>query len=87
MQLGLAAELRPSWQGKNVIGLVPGRTDEYVLITAHLDGYFEAANDNAGGVAAALALAKFFADPARPAPARNLLFIGIVFGRSPDHDM
>ncbi len=76
VQLGLAAELRPSWQGKNVIGLVPGRTDEYVLITAHLDGYFEAANDNAGGVAAALALAKFFADPARPAPARNLLFIG-----------
>ncbi|TDJ44194.1 MAG: M28 family peptidase, partial [Gammaproteobacteria bacterium] len=76
VRLRSVAQLRPSWRGKNVLGLVPGRTDEYVLITAHLDGYFEAANDNAGGVAAALALAKFFADPARPAPARNLLFIG-----------
>ena len=68
------AEVRESWQGKNVIGLIPGTIDEYVVVTAHLDGYFDSANDNAGGVAAALALARHFSGV--PAMNRNLLFVG-----------
>jgi len=74
VRLDMNAEVRESWQGKNVIGLIPGTIDEYVVVTAHLDGYFDSANDNAGGVAAALALARHFAD--LPAMNRNLLFVG-----------
>jgi hypothetical protein len=73
-RLDMDAEVRPSWQGKNVIGLIPGTIDEYVVISAHLDGYFDSANDNAGGVAAALALARYFADA--PSMKRTLLFVG-----------
>ncbi len=74
--ISLRASVREDWQGKNVVGLVPGETDEYLLITAHLDGYFEGANDNGGGLAAMLALAKYFSGPNRSQPIRNLLFIG-----------
>ena len=76
LRLRSQATVRPAWQGQNVLGVVPGQTDEYILVTAHLDGYFAAANDNAGGVAAALALARFFADPTRAQPRHTLLFIG-----------
>lgn len=73
-RLNMEAEVRASWQGKNVVGLIPGEIDEYVIVTAHLDGYFDSANDNAGGVAAALVLARYFAEAA-PLN-RNLLFVG-----------
>jgi len=72
----LRASVREDWRGKNVLGLVPGESDEYLIITAHLDGYFEGANDNGGGLAAMLALAKHFSNPKRSRPNRNLLFIG-----------
>ena len=74
--ISLHASVREAWQAKNVLGLIPGQSDEYLLITAHLDGYFEGANDNGGGLAAMLALAKYFSDPDRSRPNRNLLFIG-----------
>ena len=35
-----------------MFGTLPGATDETIYITAHRDGWFEAASDNAGGVAA-----------------------------------
>ena len=47
--------VREPWQGKNVIGVVPGQTDEYLIVVAHLDGYFGAANDNGAGVASMIA--------------------------------
>ena len=75
VRVDLDARLRPSWNGKNAVGLVRGKTDEYVIVSAHLDGYFESANDNAGGMASALALARHYAARNRR-PARNLLFVG-----------
>jgi len=74
--MSLKTEVRESWRGKNVIGLIPGRIDEYVVIVAHLDGYFESANDNGAGLAAMIALAKHYANPDVARPKRNLLFIG-----------
>jgi hypothetical protein len=75
-RIGLKAEVRESWRGKNVIGLIPGQIDEYVVIVAHLDGYFESANDNGAGLAAMIALAEHYANPAIERPKRNLLFVG-----------
>lgn len=76
VRLSLKTEVRDSWRGKNVIGLIPGQIDEYVVIVAHLDGYFESANDNGGGLAAVLALARHYSDPEVARPRRNLLFLG-----------
>ncbi|HJN42792.1 MAG TPA: M28 family peptidase [Vicinamibacterales bacterium] len=44
----------------NVWGVIPGTTDEDVVVIAHRDGYFEAANDNATGVASAIGVAEYF---------------------------
>ncbi len=74
-RLDISAEVRETWRGENVVGVLRGKTDENVVILAHLDGYFEAANDNAGGLASLLALARFFADPARQRPNRNFIFL------------
>jgi len=68
----------------NVVGMIPGRrTNEFVLFSAHFDHIgFErpiygdsianGANDNASGVAAVVALAKYYAS--RGTPERTLLF-------------
>jgi Zn-dependent M28 family amino/carboxypeptidase len=70
------AEVREPWQGKNVIGVIPGQTDEYVIVIAHLDGYFESANDNAGGLASVLSLAEHYSRPGAAKPRRGILFLG-----------
>jgi len=74
MRLSMHSEVRDSWEGKNVIGIMPGKTDEYLIVLAHLDGYFESANDNAGGLASLLALARYFASTDQLN--RTLVFVG-----------
>jgi hypothetical protein len=61
---------------QNVIGVLPGSgaADEYVLVMAHLDGFFEGANDNASGVAAMLALARHYSEAPRAKRRRTLVF-------------
>ena len=75
-RLNLQTEVRDGWQGKNVIGMIRGRIDEYIVLVAHLDGYFEAANDNGGGLASLLALAKHYSTSGATKPNRNMLFVG-----------
>jgi hypothetical protein len=76
VRLGLQTEIRESWQGKNVFGSIPGTGDEYVVIVSHLDGYFESANDNGGGLASMLALADYYANDAPGKPTRTMIFVG-----------
>jgi hypothetical protein len=74
-RISLQAEIRPSWEGRNVVATLPGQTDEWVIVISHLDGYFDAANDNGAGTASLLALARFFADR-EERPKRNMMFVG-----------
>jgi hypothetical protein len=60
---------------QNTYGLIRGTTDEYVVLTAHTDGWFEAALDNGSGLAVMLGLAKHFAARPRDGLRRNLLFV------------
>ena len=70
----------------NVVATIPGkRSDEYVVFSAHYDhigirrpsqdgdSIANGANDDASGVAAVLALGRYFAD--QPKPERTLLFV------------
>jgi hypothetical protein len=59
---------------ENVLGEVRGTGDEYVIITAHTDAFFEGANDNASGVATMLALAEHL-EQLRPRALKNYLFV------------
>ena len=68
----------------NLVGIVPGKSDEIVLVTAHHDhlghGYL-GANDNASGVTALLAIAQAVKQRATP-PTRTIVFA--TFGAEED---
>jgi hypothetical protein len=64
----------------NVIGVLPGRTDENIMVIAHTDGFFEGANDDAAGTATLVGLAEYFAKRPREQRRRTMYFVA-----SPDH--
>ncbi|MGD9905391.1 MAG: M28 family peptidase [Dehalococcoidia bacterium] len=72
--LTLTAETRRGLSARNAVAVVPGASDETVLIDAHADAWFDGAGDNADGLAVMLGLARHFAKPANR-PARTLVFI------------
>ena len=62
------------------VATLPGMSDEQIVVMSHTDGYFQAATDNAAGMASALELARFFAGRPRRDRPRTLKFI-----QFPDH--
>ena len=59
----------------NVWGVLPGATDEQILVIAHQDSYFEGANDNASGVATLIGLAEYFSTRPRSERRRTITFV------------
>ena len=55
-----------------MVGVVPGDSDEVVVVNAHLDGWYGGAGDNGDGLAVQIALARHFAEHR---PARTLVFV------------
>ena len=74
VRLDIEIEILPSPTGQNVVGIVAGTGDENIIINAHADGWFDAAGDNADGLAVLVALARHFAEPERLIE-RNLVFV------------
>jgi hypothetical protein len=74
VRMRLRDERRSGMRASNVLGIVPGDSDENVIINAHVDGWFDGANDNADGFAIMLALATHFARRENR-PARTLVFV------------
>ncbi len=60
-----------------VWGTLAGATDETIYVVAHRDGWFDAAGDNAGGVATMLGLAEHFAKVPQNQRRRTIIFIGL----------
>lgn len=66
----------------NVVGMIEGETDEYVILGAHLDHvggqadeiYYPGANDNASGSSAVLEIARTFAN-SKIKPKRSIVFV------------
>jgi Zn-dependent M28 family amino/carboxypeptidase len=56
--------------------------DENIIINAHVDGWFDGANDNGDGLAVMVALAEHFARPEHR-PARTLVFVGSAGHHTP----
>jgi hypothetical protein len=70
----------PGLKAVNVIGVLPGQTDENIVMISHTDGYFEGATDNAAGTAALIGTAEYFAKVPRAQRRRTMYFIA-----TPDH--
>jgi peptidase M28-like protein len=62
------------------IATLPGGSDEQIVVMTHTDGYFQAATDNAAGMASALEIARFYAEKPLAERPRTLKFI-----QFPDH--
>ena len=69
-------DYRDGLKSASIIGTLPGTTDEEIYILAHLDGYFEAALDNASGISVMLTLAEHFAARPQSERRRNIIFVG-----------
>jgi hypothetical protein len=74
IQLQLDADKLSGLRGHNTVGIVPGKSDENIIINAHADGWYDAAGDNADGLAVLTAMARHFAKPENK-PARTLVFV------------
>ena len=82
VRLALEAPTRAGLTAQNVIGIVPGDSEEIVIVNAHLDGWYDAAGDNGDGLAVLLALAHHFARPENR-PARTLMLVASGGHHSP----
>ncbi len=81
-RIQLRAGTRSGLTAQNVIGIVPGESDEIIVVNAHLDGWYDAAGDNGDGLAVQIALARHFARPDHE-PARTLVFVASGGHHSP----
>lgn len=69
-------EMREGMTSPSVFGTLPGMTDETIIVMAHMDGYYDAALDNASGMAVMIGLAEHFAQVPVTERRRNITFIG-----------
>ena len=72
----LEAQFASGQKSYLVWGSLPGMTDETIYVIAHRDGWFDAAGDNAGGVASMIGLAEYFAKRPKSERRRTMIFIG-----------
>jgi hypothetical protein len=80
LRIALEAETRTS-RTADVVATLPGKTDEYLIVGAHHDAIYRGAVDNAGGVAALLAIAEQLAGRSEP-PNKN-----IILATHPGHEL
>ncbi len=57
------------------IATLPGMSEEEIVVMTHTDGYFQAATDNAAGMASALEIARFYAAKPISERPRTMRFI------------
>jgi Peptidase family M28 len=76
VSLRLDVKMVPNLQTATIWGVLPGTTDENIMVVAHRDGWFEGANDNGTGVATLLGIAEYFAKIPASQRRRTITFIG-----------
>ncbi|MDP7338491.1 MAG: M28 family peptidase [Vicinamibacterales bacterium] len=72
----IETETREGLVSPSVYGTLPGTTDETIYVMAHMDGYYDAALDNASGMAVMIGLAEHFAKVPLEQRRRSITFIG-----------
>src|SRR5262249_26425617 len=70
----LTGETKTSLKAVNAVAVIPGRSEEVIILDAHADAWFDGAGDNGDGLSVLIALARHFAKPANR-PDRTLALI------------
>ncbi len=60
LTMSLSSRSHQELQAINAIGVIPGQSNESIVINAHADAWFDGAGDNADGLAVLLALARHY---------------------------
>jgi hypothetical protein len=82
VQIGLKLDIaeRAGQPSQNVYAVLPGASEEEVMVMAHTDGFFQGAMDNASGMATAIDIARHYAAIPQPQRPRTMVFVA-----TPDH--
>jgi peptidase M28-like protein len=80
ISLKLDVANRDNVPSQNVYAVLPGASDEEVLVMAHTDGFFQGAMDNASGMATAIDIARHYAAIPQSQRPRTMVFVA-----TPDH--
>jgi len=75
VNLLVRGELHEEGSSQNLIAELPGTTDENLIITAHIDGFWSAVLDNGTGVSALMELARYYTGVPQSERKRNLIFM------------
>ena len=76
LKIFLDGEMLANQESYLVWATLPGATDETIYIISHRDGFFDAAGDNASGVATMLGIAEHYAKIPQAQRKRTMVFIG-----------
>lgn len=77
VKMTLDVKMVPNLKTALVWGTLPGATDETIYVIAHRDGWFDAAGDNASGVASMIGLAEYYAKVPPAQRRRTMVFVGV----------
>jgi hypothetical protein len=75
VKVRLDVDMVPNLKTASVWAVIPGTTDEHIVVLAHRDGWFDAGMDNASGVATALGLAEYYAKVPRANRRRTMTIV------------
>ena len=75
LKMNLKTEVRPGLKAVAAYGTLPGATDENIYVLAHTDGYYDAALDNASGLAVMETLAEYFSQIPKEKRRRSITFV------------
>ena len=78
VRVRLQAEQVAGLTAASVWGTLPGRSEEEVLVIAHMDGFFQGASDNASGLAAMIGLLDYYSRIPQSERPRTIRFLGSV---------
>jgi peptidase M28-like protein len=73
--VALSTENKSGLRDSSVWGVLPGVSDEDIIIMAHHDSFFEGALDNASGMAVMMGLAEYFSKIPKAQRRRTLKFV------------
>jgi Peptidase family M28 len=86
VHIAMSVEVKPHVKSSAVWGVLPGTSDENVMVMAHSDAFFQGAVDNASGVGVMLGLAEYYAALPKSARRRTMTFMSPV-GHHVTHDV
>jgi hypothetical protein len=75
LKMNLKTETRQGLKAVAAYGTLPGTTDENIYVLAHTDGYYDAALDNASGLAVMATLAEYFSQIPKEKRRRSITFV------------